>query len=79
MKRSSFCLAAVWLAGVTSAPVTALELAKLSIAEINAAFGPVSSRRNDSCHRALGKDTRTDRTVSGGVFSQCVARSRAQT
>jgi len=42
MKRSSFCLAALWLAGVSSVPVAALELAKLSIADIipdiNAAF-----------------------------------------
>ncbi len=34
MKRSSFCLAALWLAGVSSVPVAALELAKLSIADI---------------------------------------------
>ena len=38
MKRSSFCLAALWLAVVSSVPVKALELANATIADINAAF-----------------------------------------
>ena len=47
MKRSLFCLAALWLAGGSSVSVTALELANASIADINAAFdsGELTSER----------------------------------